>query len=223
MRMRILLVEDDLLLADGIVTGLSRLHYKTEHCTRGAQLFPALKTSEFGAVILDLGLLDGSSLPLIAQLRRHGQTVPVLVLTALDDIDIKLQALNAGADDYLCKPFDLRELEVRLRVLARRHQDRTDDELQVSGIRLNLVNQRCQYAGEDVTLTNREYLLLKEFMQHADKIRSRALLEELCYGWDGDIDSNAIEVHIHNLRKKFGSAFIKTIRGVGYMLVSRHD
>ena len=221
--MRILLVEDDLLLADGICTGLQRLHYQTEHCTRGVELIAALKASEFGAVVLDLGLADGSSLPLIEQLRRAGQTVPILVLTALDDIDIKLQALNAGADDYLCKPFDLRELEVRLRVLARRHQDRADDELAVAGIRLNLVNQRCQFAGRDVALTNREYVLLKEFMQHPDKIRSRQLLEELCYGWDGDIDSNATEVHIHNLRKKFGSSFVKTVRGVGYMLVSRHD
>lgn len=221
--MRILLVEDDLLLADGIGTALQRLHYQTEHCTRGAELVSALKTSEFGAVVLDLGLADGSSLPLIEQLRRAGRTVPILVLTALDDIDIKLQALNAGADDYLCKPFDLRELEVRLRVLARRHQDRVDDELAVAGIRLNLVNQRCQFAGRDVSLTNREYILLKEFMQHPDKIRSRQLLEELCYGWDGDIDSNATEVHIHHLRKKFGSNFVKTVRGVGYMLVSQHD
>lgn len=221
--MRILLVEDDLLLAEGIATGLNRLQYKIEHCTSGSQLVSALKTSEFGAVILDLGLLDGSSLPLIEQLRRNGQTVPILVLTALDDIDTKLRALNAGADDYMCKPFDLRELEVRLRVLARRHQDRTDDVIDIAGIRLNLVNHRCQYRSEDVTLTNREYLLLREFMQHPDKIRSRQLLEELCYGWDGDIDSNAIEVHIHNLRKKFGSQFIKTIRGVGYMLVSRND
>ena len=221
--MRILLVEDDLLLAEGIATGLNRLQYKIEHCTSGSQLVSALKTSEFGAVILDLGLLDGSSLPLIEQLRRNAQTVPILVLTALDDIDTKLQALNAGADDYMCKPFDLRELEVRLRVLARRHQDRSDDVLDIAGIRLNLANHRCQYRGEDVTLTNREYLLLREFMQHPDKIRSRQLLEELCYGWDGDIDSNAIEVHIHNLRKKFGSQFVKTIRGVGYMLVSRND
>lgn len=221
--MRILLVEDDLLLAEGIATGLNRLQYKIEHCTSGSQLVSALKTSEFGAVILDLGLLDGSSLPLIEQLRRNGQTVPILVLTALDDIDTKLRALNAGADDYMCKPFDLRELEVRLRVLARRHQDRTDDVIDIAGIRLNLVNHRCQYRSEDVTLTNREYLLLREFMHHPDKIRSRQLLEELCYGWDGDIDSNAIEVHIHNLRKKFGSQFIKTIRGVGYMLVSRND
>ncbi|TXH98451.1 MAG: response regulator [Rheinheimera sp.] len=221
--MRILLVEDDLLLADGIRTALQRMNYQTEHCTRGSELVAALKTSEFGAVVLDLGLADGSSLPLIEQLRRAGQTVPVLVLTALDDIDIELKALNAGAGDYLSKPFDLRELEVRLRVLARRHQDRTDDELNVAGIRLNLVNQRCWFAGRDVTLTNREYILLKEFMQHPDKIRSRQLLEELCYGWDGDIDSNATEVHIHNLRKKFGSSFVKTVRGVGYMLVSRHD
>lgn len=220
--MRILLVEDDLLLTDGIITGLQRQQYNVEHCAKGSQLLSALEVSEFEIVILDLGLLDGSALPLIEQIRRLGHSVPILVLTALDDIDTKLKALNAGADDYMSKPFDLRELEVRIRVLARRHQSRVDDLLFVAGIKLNLENRHCEFNGRTITLTKREFLLLKEFMQHPDKIRTRQHLEELSYGWDGDIDSNAIEVHIHHLRKKFLPSILRTFRGVGYMLVSSH-
>lgn len=220
--MRILLVEDDLLLTDGIITGLQRQQYNVEHCAKGSQLLSALEVSEFEIVILDLGLLDGSALPLIEQIRRLRHSVPILVLTALDDIDTKLKALNAGADDYMSKPFDLRELEVRIRVLARRHQSRVDDLLFVAGIKLNLENQHCEFNGRTITLTKREFLLLKEFMQHPDKIRTRQHLEELSYGWDGDIDSNAIEVHIHHLRKKFLPSILRTFRGVGYMLVSSH-
>lgn len=217
--MRILLVEDDKRLADGIVTGLQRLHYQIEHCVSGKQLLAALTTSQFDVVILDLGLVDGSSLPLISQIRKSGIQVPILVLTALAEVDIKLQALNAGADDYLCKPFDLRELEVRLRVLSRRQQERTHDELLIAGISLNLETQQCRFEGQLVALTNKEYLLLKEFMLHPNKIRSRQHLEELSHGWNGEVDSNAMEVHIHHLRRKFGPSFLKTIRGVGYMLV----
>lgn len=221
--MRILLVEDDLLLADGIITGLQRQHYNVEHCTKGSQMLAALDVSEFGIVILDLGLLDGSSLPLIAKLRKSGNATPILVLTALDDIETKLKALNAGADDYMNKPFDLRELEVRLRVVARRNQSRCGDLLFVAGIKLNLENQYCEFNGKEITLTKREYLLLKEFMQHPNKIRTRQHLEELSYGWDGEVDSNAIEVHIHHLRKKFHSSILRTFRGVGYMLVSSYE
>jgi DNA-binding response OmpR family regulator len=220
--MRIILVEDDLLLSEGIISGLRRFHYQVEHCTKGTQLLSALEVSEFAAVILDLGLLDGCSLPLIDKIRKKGLTIPILVLTALDDIENKLQALNAGADDYMIKPFDLRELEVRLRVLARRFQSRVDDELCVAGIRLNLASQHCDFLGKEVALTKREFMLMREFMQHPDRIRTRQHLEELSYGWEGEVDSNAIEVHIHNLRKKFDAATLKTIRSVGYMLVSHH-
>ena len=220
--MRILLVEDDLLLTDGIMTGLQRQQYTVEHCAKGSQLIPALEVSEFEIVILDLGLLDGNALPLIEKLRRLGYSVPILVLTALDDIETKLKALNAGADDYMIKPFDLRELEVRIRVLARRYQARFDDLLFVAGIKLNLENQHCEFNSRHITLTKREFLLLKEFMQHPDKIRTRQHLEELSYGWDGDVDSNAIEVHIHHLRKKLQPSILRTLRGVGYMLVSAH-
>jgi two-component system OmpR family response regulator/two-component system response regulator QseB len=148
--------------------------------------------------------------------------MPILVLTAQDQLETKLIALNSGADDYLVKPIDVMELEARIRVLCRRQQQRTDDNLQLADINLNLNNHHCQFQQQDVTLTRREFMLLKEFMLKPDRILSRQQLEELSYGWDGDTESNAIEVHIHNLRKKLAPEVIKTVRGVGYMLVSHY-
>ena len=171
---------------------------------------------------LILGLPDGFALEIIAQLRQAAITIPILVLTAQSQLETKLAALNSGADDYLVKPIDVLELEARIRVLCRRQQQRTDDRLHLAGISLNLQNHQCQFQQRDVTLTRREFMLLKEFMLKPDRILSRQQLEELSYGWDGDNESNAIEVHIHNLRKKLSADVIKTVRGVGYMLVSQY-
>jgi len=220
--MRILLVEDDELLAKGMITRLKRMGYQPEHCTTGKQALLAAQDSDFALMILDLGLPDGFALDIIRQLRQSAVTMPILVLTAQGQLDIKLTALNTGADDYLVKPIDVMELEARIRVLCRRQQQRTDDSLQLAGISLNLSNHQCQFQQQDVTLTRREFMLLKEFMLKPDRILSRQQLEELSYGWDGETESNAIEVHIHNLRKKLTSDVIKTVRGVGYMLVSNY-
>tara|TARA_R110002126_G_scaffold75469_27_gene188441 strand:- start:8772 stop:9440 length:669 start_codon:yes stop_codon:yes gene_type:complete len=220
--MRILLVEDDELLAQGMITRLKRMGYQPEHCTTGKQALLAAQDSDFALMILDLGLPDGFALDIIRQLRQLAVVMPVLVLTAQGQLDTKLTALNSGADDYLVKPIDVLELEARIRVLCRRKEQRIDDSLQVAGIRLNLSNHQCQFQQQDVTLTRREFMLLKEFMLKPDRILSRQQLEELSYGWDGETESNAIEVHIHNLRKKLTSEVIKTIRGVGYMLVSHY-
>lgn len=220
--MRILLVEDDELLASGMVTRLKRMGYQPEHCTTGKQALLAAQASSFELMILDLGLPDGFALDLIRQLRQSGVSMPILVLTAQSQLDTKLTALNSGADDYLVKPIDVLELEARIRVLSRRQQQRRDDSLQLAGISLNLHNHQCQFQQQDVSLTRREFMLLKEFMLKPDRILSRQQLEELSYGWDGDTESNAIEVHIHNLRKKLSPEVIKTVRGVGYMLVSQH-
>ena len=220
--MRILLVEDDELLASGMVTRLKRMGYQPEHCTTGTQALQAAQASSFELMILDLGLPDGFALDLIRQLRQSGVSMPILVLTAQSQLDTKLTALNSGADDYLVKPIDVLELEARIRVLSRRQQQRRDDSLQLAGISLNLHNHQCQFQQQDVSLTRREFMLLKEFMLKPDRILSRQQLEELSYGWDGDTESNAIEVHIHNLRKKLSPEVIKTVRGVGYMLVSQH-
>ncbi|MDX1537043.1 response regulator [Arsukibacterium sp.] len=220
--MRILLVEDDELLAQGMITRLKRMGYQPEHCTTGKQAMLAAKDNNFALIILDLGLPDGFALEIIAQLRQAAITIPILVLTAQSQLETKLAALNSGADDYLVKPIDVLELEARIRVLCRRQQQRTDDRLHLAGISLNLQNHQCQFQQHDVTLTRREFMLLKEFMLKPDRILSRQQLEELSYGWDGDNESNAIEVHIHNLRKKLSADVIKTVRGVGYMLVSQY-
>lgn len=219
--MRLLVAEDDPLLADGLLRGLTPQGYRIEHCDSGTQVLQALDTSEFDALILDLGLRDGFALPVLKRLRQQGQQLPVLVLTALDDVDTKVAALNAGADDYLSKPFDLRELEARLRVLARRRQIAHADELMLADLRLDIQNRTCWRGNNALSLTRTEFVLLYDFMQHPDKIRSRSHLEELCHGWDGDVDSNALEVHIHNLRKKCGATRIRTVRGAGYMFVSQ--
>ena len=219
--MRILLVEDDELLAKGMITRLKHMGYQPEHCTTGKQALLAAQASSFELMILDLGLPDGFALDLIRQLRQSGVSMPILVLTAQSQLDTKLTALNSGADDYLVKPIDVLELEARIRVLSRRQQQRRDDSLQLAGISLNLHNHQCQFQQQDVSLTRREFMLLKEFMLKPDRILSRQQLEELSYGWDGDTESNAIEVHIHNLRKKLSPEVIKTVRGVGYMLVSQ--
>lgn len=219
--MRVLLVEDDNLLAQGIVTALSRSSYQTEHCRTGKQALQALDHADFDIMILDLGLPDGFAGHVLQQLRAKQHQLPVLILTALDNIETKLQLLNHGADDYMVKPFDVRELEVRLRVLLRRKADRRHDVLQHGDLSLDLGKHCCEYAGKTINLTRREFLLLQDFLQHKDTILSRQHLEELSVGWDGDTESNAIEVHIHNLRKKLHPDLIKTVRGIGYLLPGR--
>lgn len=220
--MRILLVEDEELLAKGMITRLKRMGYQPEHCITGKQALQAAQDCSFGLMVLDLGLPDGFALDVVRQLRQNGVSMPILVLTAQDQLETKLTALNDGADDYLVKPIDVLELEARIRALCRRQQQRLDDKLQLAGISLNLHNHQCQFLQQDVTLTRREFMLLKEFMLKPGRILSRQQLEELSYGWDGETESNAIEVHIHNLRKKLAPELIKTVRGVGYMLVTLH-
>lgn len=221
--MRILLIEDDKLLALGIITALKRMGYRLEHCTTGLQAKQALLNGEFALMILDLGLPDGSAVSLITTIRNKGNNIPILVLTAQDQLETKLAALNNGADDYLVKPTDVRELEARIRVLVRRNSEIKDDILFVSDLRLDLQSHDCEYKGNKIILTKRELLLLKEFMLNPNRILSRQYLDELSFGWDGDMDSNATEVHIHHLRKKLSNDLIRTVRGVGYMLIERYD
>ena len=221
--MRLLLVEDDSLLAQGLITALSRMHYRTEHCITGSQAIVAATSSGFDVIILDLGLPDGLALHVIKTLRAKKVTTPILVLTAWDHLETKVEALNAGADDYVLKPCDSREIEARLRVLLRRYQQRQQDILTCQEVEMNMQQHLCRYQGRDIVLTSREFLILKEFMLHPDKILSRHYLDELSSGWTGETESNSIEVHIHNIRKKTTASLIKTVRGVGYMLVSHRE
>jgi len=220
--MRILLVEDDQLLAQGLIVALERLHYRVEHCVSGKQALQAAQSSTFDVMILDLGLPDGVALPVIRTLRASQQALPVLVLTAWDHLDTKIEALDAGADDYVLKPCDVREIEARLRVILRRHQQRQQDVLISNELVLDLQQHTCNYQNKSVHLTSREFLLLKELMLHPGKILSKQHLEEINTGWNGDNEGNSLEVHIHNIRKKTATYVIKTIRGFGYTLKS-HD
>ncbi|WP_127019321.1 response regulator [Rheinheimera mangrovi] len=221
--MRILLVEDDLLLAQGLSTALTRINYRVELCTTGKQAIQAASESQFELMILDLGLPDGLALNVIKSLRNLKHGIPILILTAWDHLETKIEALNAGADDYVLKPCDSREIEARLRVLVRRHQQRQLDQLQCADLTMDLTVHECRYQDRLIYLTTREFLLLKEFMLHQGKILSRQHLEELSNGWTGETESNSIEVHIHNLRKKTKPECIKTIRGIGYMMVNQYE
>lgn len=217
--MRLLLVEDDLLLAQGIISALEKYGYTIDHCTTALHAEQAAKTEQFDVLVFDLGLPDGSSVPLITQLKKRPQATPILVLTARDQIETKLEALNTGADDYVVKPFDIRELEARIRVLLRRSQQRNNEQIEFCDISLDLSSHQCQYAGHTVHLTRREFMLLQEFLSHPKRVLSREHLESVIYGWGSGVESNAVEVHIHNLRKKINKKMLKTIHGLGYMLV----
>lgn len=217
--LRILLTEDDRLLADGLMTGLKRLGYQVEHCKNGQHTLQALLNGEFSVLVLDLGLPDGSAIPLIKTIREMALRLPILVLTAQDQIESKLDSLNNGADDYIVKPVDIRELEARIRVLLRRHSDQRDDLLVSSSVTLDTQAHECTYNDSVVNLTRSEFILLKEFMTKPGRVLSREHLEDVCHGWQGNTESNSLDVHIHHLRKKLSPDIIRTVRGVGFMFV----
>lgn len=221
--MRLLLVEDDLLLAQGMCTALERKGYQLDHCTEGKQALSAIDHEKFDLMVLDLGLPDGNAVEVIRQLRKEKCKLPIIVLTAWDQLSNKLDALDLGADDYLIKPIHIDELEARIRAVVRRRFDRTDDILQVGAIEANLSSHQCLVCGKEVSLTPREWILLKEFMQSPKRLISKRHLEDLCYGWSDGVESNALEVHISNLRKKIGADALRTIRGLGYMMVETDD
>jgi DNA-binding response OmpR family regulator len=167
-------------------------------------------------IILDLGLPDMDGLSVLKQLRKKQASLPVLLLTARDTLDDKVSGLDTGADDYLAKPFDMAELLARLRVLERRLGTAHSNEIRIGEVLLSTSSHQVSASGADVELSKREYMLLKALMENAGKVQTRNSLESRLYSWEDEIASNALEVHIHNLRKKLGTDFIKTVRGVGY-------
>lgn len=216
--MRLLLVEDDTLLAQGLINALDRMGYRVEHCMTGSQARVAVGQGPFDCVLLDLGLPDGLAVPVIRHIRSTHNATPVLVLTAFDHLETKLEALNAGADDYVLKPCDVREIEARIRALLRRRGQLQSDLLTHGPLSLDLNTWACHFSGKPVSLTRREFLLLKEFLLHPGKILSRQHLDEINAGWQGETESNSVEVHIHNIRKKVSRDLIRNVRGVGYLL-----
>ena len=215
--MRILLVEDDRLLGDGLQAGLKQAGYAVDWLRDGEAAMAALSTESFAAVVLDLGLPKRDGLSVLQWLRGRHDTTPVLILTARDQPGDKVRGLDLGADDYVLKPFDLDEVAARLRALVRRAHGRPEPVLTLGDIELNPAARTVMRAGQAIELTAREFDLLHLLLQNADRVLTRRSLEEQLYTWNDAVDSNALEVHIHHLRRKLGNETIRTVRGVGYM------
>lgn len=216
--MRLLLVEDDPQLGDGLMVGLRQLGHAVDWVRDGVAADLALKSEEFDLLVLDLGLPRLAGMAVLRQLRGRGQALPVLILTARDATDEKVAGLDAGADDYLVKPVSLDELAARIRALARRAAGHAQPLVEVGGLTIDPAAHRVSLDGQPIEVAGREYALLLALAENAGRVMTRAQLEGALYGWRDEPDSNAIEVHIHHLRKKLGNECIKTLRGVGYLM-----
>ena len=216
--MHILLVEDDDLLADGIINALQRERFTVNHVKEGKAALNHINVEPPDILILDLGLPDIDGLELLKQLRKNNSALPVLILTARDLLDDKLAGLDSGADDYITKPFELKELIARLRVFERRLSNINTNEVSIGDVTLNTSGMQTTVSGESLQLSKREYMLLKALMENAGAILTKENLENKLYSWGEEIASNAIEVHIHNLRKKLPTGFIQTVHGMGYIV-----
>lgn len=215
---RILLIEDDPHIGDGIAHGLKKLNMTIDWFSDGLQGQSALFNAPYDAVILDLGLPNIDGINVLQHWRKHHQHTPVLILTARDALPDRLSGLNNGADDYLCKPFALEELAARLNALIRRRYGQTNSHLNYGNLSLDTSAQTATLNGNLLDLTAKEWRLLEMLILRPKQIISRAQIEDKLYGWEQEVESNAVEVHIHHLRKKIGSSIIQTKRGLGYQL-----
>lgn len=216
--MRLLLVEDDELLGDAVKTGLTQFGYVVDWVKDGETARHAIKTESFELIIMDLGLPRLSGINLLQKIRQGGNTTPVIILTARESVESRVRGLDVGADDYIIKPFDLNELSARIRALIRRSQGRAETTIQYRNITLDPAAHLVMVDGEVVNVPRREFSLLQKLLENKGYVISREQLMQSVYGWNEDVDSNALEVHIHNLRKKLNANYIRTIRGVGYMI-----
>lgn len=216
--MRILLVEDDDMIGESVVAGLECEGHAVDWVRDGNSALLALNTTEFSLVILDLGLPGKDGLQVLKEMRAKRNATPVLVTTARDTVDDRIRGLDMGADDYLIKSYDLDELSARIRALLRRSAGRADPILERGELRISPHTREVTYRGEPVILSSKEYALLFALAERQGVVWSRSQLEEKLYNWDNTVGSNAIEVHIHHLRKKLSDSAIKTVRGVGYLL-----
>ena len=216
--MRILLVEDDTLLGGGICAGLRREDNSVDWVKNGESALDALLETQYDCIILDIGLPKMSGLDVLHAMRDSKNDTPVLILTAQDDISDRVKGLDAGADDYLVKPFEFPELGARLRALARRVRGKATETIQYKNIRINTTAHTVEYDGQAVELSRREFALLIELITNQGRVLSRHQLEHKLYSWSDEVESNTIEVYIHHLRKKFNTDLIKTVRGIGYII-----
>jgi len=215
---RILLIEDDPLIGDGIKAGLSKKGFSVDWFSDGKQGQAALFAAPYDAVILDLTLPGIDGLDILRHWRSQKRSEPVLILTARDAIDQRVEGLRLGADDYLCKPFALVEVAARLEVLIRRTHGQTQSVLRHGPVTLDPVSLIATLEGETLVLKPKEFALLELLLRNAGRVLPRKLIEEKLYNWDDEVSSNAVEVHVHHLRRKLGSTFIRTVHGIGYTL-----
>jgi DNA-binding response OmpR family regulator len=215
--MQILLVEDDLSLADGLQQALGHEGITVNHVANGKEALYVIESFPPDIVLLDLGLPDMDGLEVIKEIRRKKLTTPVLILTARNTVQDTVSGLDCGADDYLAKPFEISELLARIRVLERRISTTVEsNEIIIGPVSLDTGSMQVKVSDKALILSKSEYMLLKALMQNAGRVQTRDGLESQLYSWGEEVSSNALEVHIHHLRKKIGIEFIKTVRGVGY-------
>jgi two-component system OmpR family response regulator len=217
--MRILLIEDDQMIGKGLVRGLGDQGMTVDWVRNGTEGSAALAHAEHALVLLDIGLPEMSGIDVLKTARTAGVAVPVLVITARDSLDDRIAGLDLGADDYIVKPFELRELLARMRAVLRRHNGQAQSVITSGEIMLDLAARRAQYRDAEHPLTAREFALLQALMQRPGVILSRAQIEQRIYGWGEEVESNAIDVLIHEVRKKFGRDIIRNVRGAGWMVV----
>lgn len=214
--MRLLIVEDDPVLSDGLCVGLGLSGFTVDVVGTVADARAALRDSDFAGMVLDIMLPDGLGTELLTEMRRAGNALPVLLLTARDRVRDRIEGLDAGADDYLGKPFDLDELAARIRAMLRRQEGRASAMLHWNGITLQPDALTAVRDGKTLRLSRREFAILHALVEQPGRILSRAQLEERLYGWQEDVESNTVEVHVHHLRAKLGREMIETVRGLGY-------
>lgn len=214
---RLLLIEDDPMIGDSIAEGLRAERYALDWVRDGEAAVLVLVGEVYDLVLLDLGLPERDGLGVLRHYRARGGTAPVLILTARDSTADRVQGLDAGADDYLVKPFDLEELFARVRALLRRGAGRTQPDIVHRGLTLRLATHEAFMDGQPVAVSAREFALLATLLDPPGRVMSKALLEQKLYGWHEEVGSNTVDVYVHRLRKKFGADFIKNVRGVGYL------
>jgi len=215
---RLLLVEDDPMIGESLVDGLRGESYAVDWVRDGREAQLALDGFEYDLMLLDLGLPGLQGMDVLRAARKRGADLPVLIITARDGTPARVEGLDAGADDYLVKPFDLDELLARLRALLRRRSGHTRSVIEHGGVTLDLASHEACFYGVPVKLARREFSVLRALLDNPGKVITKSQFEEKLYGWDSEVESNTVDVYIYQLRKKFGADLIQTVRGVGYKI-----
>ncbi len=212
------MVEDDTMIGESVRLGLRHDGFVVDWVQDGKAAEVAVGIESYALLLLDLGLPKKSGLEVLRGLRASKNNIPILLITARDSVADRIQGLDSGADDYLVKPFDLDELSARIRALLRRQSGRSETVMRFAELALDPTNHQAFIGAEEISLSGKEFALLEALLDRAGAVLSRAQLEQRLYGWDEEVESNAVEVHIHNLRKKLGRDWIRNVRGIGYTL-----